>query len=156
MPNLDPQKMTQPMGPLERGDQAVVDALHRLPEHSGQGRATELTAHDPDGSTTWMARGSFANEDLVTGHIKHRDEGSETVTAVVDPTRGGDAISISMGDSYAGSSPDVVHVSGNEVEAHRVKVTDRAQAQALKLEAAGRLDTMREHVGEASIKGAQQ
>lgn len=153
-PAANVEDMTQPYGPLEEGDQAVIDAMHRLPERTGLGPDEHL-AREADGTITRLARDGTFGQDIVTAHTTKPDGSTESVTAFVDVVPAMDTISVSKHDSYNGAAVDSIDASGNEVGVGHAAETDRAKAQAAKLEVASRIDKMRERIGEAGVEAAQ-
>lgn len=149
------EDMTQPMGPLEQGDQALVDAVQQVPE--GQHEAK----HD-GGSVTWVGKSESLGQDIVTVNTADGKGAMEGVATLVSKIPAVANISADVHESPAGTrgGRETAHVSGNSVRKDGDGVLettpDRAEAQATKLEVARRIDEARERLGEAAVEAADK
>jgi hypothetical protein len=150
------EDVTQPMGPLEKGDQAIVDALHRLPDHTGMDvrPATELVARDPDGTVTRIIKDGSYKQEMASAHTMRPDGSSESVSTLMNPIPGTETISVTKTEQSADKGSHSVHVSGNKVAegGDLTGKTDRAQAQAIKLEVADKIDAVTKRMSEEQIQ----
>ncbi len=145
---------TQPMGPLEQGDQALVDAAHKLPEGRHEIR------HDGRG-VTWVSKSESLGQDIAVVDTMTTDGAHEHASTLINTIPGVEGISADIGHSTAWDqgSGSRARVSGNRIgsDVLRMKVgTNRKEAQAIKLEVAGKIDAAREQMGHAAVEAAQR
>jgi hypothetical protein len=153
-PAARPEDITQPMGPLEQGDQALVDAAHRLPE--GQHEIEHA-----GGSKTWVNKSESLGQDIavintITAEGDHR-HASTTINTV--PGMAGISADISHSTAWDQAGGSRARVSGNEIgrDVMQMKVgTHRREAQAIKLEVASQIDAVRDQLGHDAVKAAQR
>ncbi|GEM_PF-6858482 len=150
---------TQPMGPLEEGDQALVDATHLLPKGRHEIR------HD-NGDVTWINKSESLGQDIavvdtVTSDGAHGH--ASTLISKVPVHKGpvNEGISADIGHStvWDQASGSKAYVAGNRIggDVTRMKVgTHRTEAQAIKLEIASQIDTARKQLGHDAVEAAQR
>ncbi len=132
--------------PLEEGDRAMVDAAHLLPEG-------DHLARGEDGSVAHITKTGTGDQSTVLADIRRADGSTMSASAIITPEAEG--ISGHMAEWPAGEpSPAVVHVSGDKVQIGNNSGVDPAEAQGTKHEIAGKINEIREHIGEVGIKGA--
>jgi hypothetical protein len=151
------QDRTQPFGVLEEGDQALVNAAHRLPageriikgdsgetirlfkhESPGQIKASAETT-EPDGTTTRV--GTMSN--------KLRTAGDNAISASTAKWQRGED----------GGKVVVTRVTDNTAPTDKFTRTayhDHEAAQTFKLEVADKIETARQHLGEMGVKAAER
>lgn len=139
------EDMTQPMGPLEEGDQALVDASNMLPEGRHEIRHT-------DGSVTWLGKQASFGQDIVTVHRATPEGASHDAATLINKIPGVEGISGDISDRTAWdrSGGSRTHVSGNTVGGDVMSMQakpNRKEAQAVKQVIADRIDRARERVG---------
>lgn len=148
------EDMTQPMGPLEEGDQALVDAAHRLPEGQHEIR------HD-DGGKTWVNKSENFGQDVAVVDTMTADGAHEHASTLINKIPGIEGVSadISHSTEWDQGSGSRAYVTGNRVGADvlNMKVgTKRREAQAIKLEVAKKIDAAREQLGHDAVEAAQR
>lgn len=150
------EDMTQPMGPLEEGDQAIVDALHRLPDHTGMDvvPTTKLMARDADGAVTHLTKDGTYKQEMAAVHTMRPDGSSESVSTLVNPIPGMETIRVTKREASAEAGSHSEYVSGNKVaeRAGEEGETDRARAQAIKLKVAEKIDAATRRMSEEQIQ----
>ncbi len=125
---------TQPMGPLEKGDQALVDAVQAFPE----GR--QEIKHE-DGSITYAVKEQNLMQDIVSTSTRGSDGSASGVSTSINKMPGISNVSGSIDQKDAGGSR--AYVSGNTVGADVLKMQaepNREKAQAIKLEIANKIN----------------
>ncbi|HYF97230.1 MAG TPA: hypothetical protein VD947_04320 [Patescibacteria group bacterium] len=147
------EEMTQPMGPLQEGDQALVDAVNKLPEG-------EHVVAGQDGSFAAVEKEKGPATTIVTTRTTEAADGSVKETnALIHklPLRGGITTKtiyteVPGPDSRGrGEKSTTLETIENQVAVNFGELTkDRERAQQVKLDAAGKIDTVREKVEEAS------
>jgi hypothetical protein len=150
--NID--DMTQPMGPLEEGDQALVDATHKLPEGPQEIR------HD-DGGVTWANKSESLGQHVAVINTRNADGSYENASALINTVPGIAGISADMGHSTAwdqgGGSR--ARVSGNSIGSDVMNMkagTHHAEAQAIKLEVASKINAAAEQLGHDAVEHASK
>lgn len=148
------EDMTQPMGPLEEGDQALVDAAHRLPEGSHEIR-------QEDGSVTWVNKSEGLTQDIAVVNKMTADGGHEHASTLIDKISGAEGINADIKHSTAWDqgSGSKAFVGGNRIGSGVMEIkvdTHRREAQAIKLEIADKLDTAAKELGHSAVESAQK
>jgi hypothetical protein len=146
------EDMTQPMGPLEEGDQALVDAAHRLPEGQHEIR-------HGDESVTWVNKSESLGQDVAVINTMTAEGAHESAGTLINTVPGAEGISADMAHSTAWDqgSGSRAHVSGNRIgsDVLQMKVgSNRREAQAIKLEVAGKIDAAAEQIGQQAVEEA--
>lgn len=144
------EDMTQPMGPLEEGDQALVDVVREIPEGA-------ISTDRQDGTSARVNKSKTLGEEVVYAHMSPPHGSTEQTTTAHIRSMPGIFGRISAGthdlpvDKHKHASDRAVtYVSGNEV--HKIGKSildmkpDRAKAQAIKLDAARRIKIAHEHI----------
>lgn len=147
-PAANLEDMTQPMGPLEEGDQALVDAAHKLP-------AGEHIAEHDDGTRTRVLKDEgFAREQVVTDTTLP-DGTIEGASTLIDSAPGVEGINANISEWPAGErgGHTVHNVMGNDVgNVPGPREANREEAQAIKLETAREIDSARERLETARVQ----
>lgn len=138
------EQMTQPMGPLEEGDQTLVDAAHRIP-------AGVHEARHPDGTLTRVVKGEHPDRDVVTTTTYSPDGTGKEASATITHTPGLEGVRASSREW-----PTNEESKNGSNEVHRNDVQDgpsildmkhdREQAQAVKLQIARHIDQAGQNV----------
>src|SRR5665213_2144010 len=131
------QDMTQPMGPLDEGDQALADVAGGIPsgEHSAE----------YDGGTVRVSKQRGAAEDVIVATTAKPDGSTEYASTVINRAPKGAVIVARKREWPLGSFGDSqrnTQALGNEVWTGNNpfnREPDRQVAQALKLEVAERI-----------------
>lgn len=141
-PAANIEDMTQPMGPLEEGDQALVDAANKVPEGRQEIRHS-------DGAVTWLGKQTNFGHNIVTVHRATPEGSTHDAAVLISKVPGVEGISGDISDKtawdHAGGSR--AHVSGNTVGEdvlHMQAEPNRKEAQAVKDLIADRIDKARE------------
>lgn len=155
-PAANIEDMTQPMGPLEEGDQALVDAAARLPE----GRH-EIRHGDEGEGVTWVSKSESLGQDIAVVDTMTGDGAHEHASTLIAKIPGVEGISADMGHSTAWDqgSGSKAYVSGNRIGSDVLKMkvgTNRKEAQAIKLEVAGKIDAAATKLGHDAVEAAQR
>lgn len=148
-PAANIEDMTQPMGPLEKGDQALVEAVEKLPEG-------EQTVELGDGTRVRIIKEASPGRDQAIAQISRSDGSVEQTGVLIDKVPGVGSISADISEWPAdGSGGRTIHeVRDNEVGSIFDPKHDRESAQAIKHEVASKIDIAREHLGEVSTSAA--
>lgn len=137
------EDMTQPMGPLEEGDQALVDAVQNVP-------AGEHMARQDDGSVVRLKKDGTYKQDIVLADTTEADGSTTGVSTLISTvSSGSEGISASKSEYLAGErgGRTTDHVSGNQVETSTLTMEpDRNKAQAVKLEVARKINEARDRI----------
>jgi len=154
-PAANIENMTQPMGPLEEGDQALVDATHRLPEGRHEIR------HD-NGGMTWASKSESLGQHVAVVDTMNSDGSTEHASTLINmmPVRE-NGVSADLGHSteWDLGSGSKAHVSGNRIgsDVLSMKVgTHRKEAQAIKLEVANKINAATKQLGHDAVESAQR
>jgi hypothetical protein len=147
----------QPMGPLEEGDQAVVDAVRKVERTAGREGDTsarvskiELPDHTstaasittPDGNVTVAGGHIYPNK--ITANVRDTKEAPE-------------GMSVGQWLSQPESQTTETYATNNTViQDGQRPVIDRHAAQAVKLEAARRIEAAQSHIEQTDAEAAQR
>jgi hypothetical protein len=145
---------TQPMGPLEQGDQALVDAAHRLPEGSHEIR-------HKDGDVTWAHKFESLGQNIATVDTMTSDNNIEHASTLINtvPGDGGISANISHQAPWSQAVGSTARASGNRVGADVMRMKDqpsRREAQAIKLEVARKIDAAAEQLGHDAVEHSSE
>lgn len=149
-PAANIEDMTQPMGPLEEGDQALVDAARLLPEGPHEIR------HD-DGSVTWVNKSESSGQNVAVVDTLTADGAHEHASTLINKVPGIAGISADISHSavWDQGSGSKAHIAGNRIgrDVTQMKVgTHRREAQAIKLEIASKIDAARKQLGHDAVE----
>lgn len=153
-PAANIEDMTQPMGPLEQGDQALVDAAHKLPEGQHEIR------HE-DGGVTWVNKSERFGQDIAVVDTMTADGAHEHADTLINKIPGVAGISADISHStvWDQGGGSRAHVEDNRIGSDVLKMkvgTNRREAQAIKLEIAGKIDNARKQLGHDAVEAAQR
>lgn len=145
-PAANLEDMTQPVGPLLEGDQALVDAAHKLP-------AGEHVA-EKDGTYTRVSKYDELGRDQVVTHTTLPDGTVESASTLIDYVPGMEGISADISEWPAGErgGRTVAEASGNNVGGVIHPQEDREQAQAIKLEVAHEIDAATQRLIDGQVQ----
>jgi hypothetical protein len=144
------QDRTQPFGVLEEGDQALVNAAHRLP-------AGERIINGDSGETTRLFKHESPGQIKASAETTEPDGTTARAGTMINKLRtaGDNAISASTIHWQRGEDvgkATLTHVTDNTIDLQ----PDHEAAQTLKLEVANRIDETRQHLGETGVKAAER
>ncbi len=157
-PPANIEDMTQPMGPLEEGDQRIVDAVHRLPEG-------EHVVEQDDGTRIRIIKDkSYGREQAIAQTTKPDGSIEQAGTLINKPVSIGEApgvndISADMSEwpaDHRRGGRTTHNVMGNRVGNVMHLERDRPAAQAIKREVARKIDVAREGLGKAGVTAASK
>lgn len=141
---------TQPMGPLEEGDQALVDAAHKLP-------AGEYVT-EQDGVRTRVLKDEGVGRDQVIATTTTPDGTIEQAGTLIDSIPQGSidrvgpiSAGISLYPAGETGGKTIAEASGNEVGSVFNAEYDRPKAQAIKLEVAREIDAATQRLEEGRV-----
>lgn len=140
-PAANIEDMTQPMGLLEEGDQALVDASNMVPEGRHEIKHT-------DGSVTWLGKQASFGQDIVTVHRATSEGSTHDAAVLINKIPGAEGISGDISDKTAWdhSGGSSAHVSGNTIGGDVTSMQaqpNRKEAQEVKQLIADRIDWAR-------------
>jgi hypothetical protein len=138
---------SQPMGPLEEGDQALIDAMHRLEPGDYRRDQTEMSTLVEKRESPY-GHDAFVRNDMVDGS-------SERIAIDVSPSRVPGTTELGSINAHTitrGADSQEGHVFTSVID-NRITAglgdkgtVDREQAQALKLKIAQKVDNARERL----------
>ena len=156
------ENMTQPMGPLEEGDQALVDVVNRIPEG-------EQDITDADGTRTYLRKeqglrpdgeGVFRHSDVeyrVTALARNASGYFEDRVMIDKEKPGAEGIRTHTTEPPGLVRPAIRYSTMGNVEEHKfAQYRDRSKVQATKLEVARRINEAHERLGEVAVEAADK
>lgn len=161
-PSIPVEAMTQPMGPLERGDQAIVDVVANIP--AGEHRVTQ------DGVNTRVLKTEMPGRDMLSTQTLYPDGTWEETGADIGKATGA-RISADIADqptvlggeyntytngNNVGESVIPASADGESTESITPAVADRKNAQRDKVEIARRIEAASKRLGDMSVEGASK
>ncbi len=142
-PSANFEDMTQPMGPLEQGDQALVDAAQEIPEGE---HIVELD----DGSQIRIIKEARHDQHAIVQTT--RPDGSiEQAGTMITPARNYISADIAQWPAGDGGGRTTHEARGGEVGSVLDPEQNRESSQAIKLEVADKITTARKHLGETGV-----
>ena len=164
-PAANLEDMTQPVGPLEKGDQALADAIQSFPEGNYRIENDDGTVSRYHGKTKTSDGSNGVNTTITLQDAKEvdssTDESGKQLAAGIflgsqigDRDPGSIAAQTREWSSENRAGKVTSDVQGNEVQTGTTSTTmevDRVRAQAQKLEMAKQINDARERIGKLSV-----